>query len=601
MQDLDTAGMPKSMKPIMEPGLPESESPVPVQSRPLGRRISSTLSTILASFPVRRSTPQQDSNQRPMTAPPPEREGMIQPDSGVDCSPYSRQTSTPPAHIPLLSVSEEPCPYDPSMYHSFPSIERSRSSFCGMRSPKSRSSTPCNDCRSGSSLSHIKSVLQRKLSFQTKSQEPTQSHSSHRKHSSSSSEEGTHVVPSDIVAKRIGNPPRSASLPVPRPGSVHTPLQPDSVDHRSKSAKQDPATPVTPGASPKSAFVPKEVRPASPKLHHIHGLPNAKAYPFVHKREVTQHLAVIRAGSPSSLSDFAHAAQSRNTSSVSLTTDYSETIYYGPIISRAFSPTPERRRSPQMRRGNVLVEHTANRGGQVVAEHSNQEQPASTNQQLYHSNVSRGRQQHREREAPSTSLNVSSQIRGTVSGSEPTDGNQKPEPDVKPSLRGGDGSEPVHAPSCVLALKQLLLTCHNPRCEYNTSGPSSSDDSLPPVRIPDAAQITQAMQQTQGTAKLPRNRLRKDNKQGITYTTTQTPLKPLVCIDVPYPPPHTSHGFPYNTPNTQSSPQPALYSLIPPKTNTNLHSLLFSSPPSEALMLKKQYSYLTFPLHHSEP
>ncbi|KAF2790003.1 hypothetical protein K505DRAFT_365130 [Melanomma pulvis-pyrius CBS 109.77] len=42
--------------------------------------------------------------------------------------------------------------------------------------------------------------------------------------------------------------------------------------------------------------------PASPKLHHIHGLPRAKDYPYVHKREVARHLAAQQAGLPSPIS-----------------------------------------------------------------------------------------------------------------------------------------------------------------------------------------------------------------------------------------------------------------------------------------------------------
>src|SRR5437764_3150 len=70
------------------------------------------------------------------------------------------------------------------------------------------------------------------------------------------------------------------------------------------------------------------LRPVSPKLHHIHGLPAAKKYPYVHKREVEAHLAALHAGSPSPL----RRSTDEATPSVVLpgsSYDYSETVFYG--------------------------------------------------------------------------------------------------------------------------------------------------------------------------------------------------------------------------------------------------------------------------------
>lgn len=207
--------MPRSKKTTVESELPELKSPTPLRPQTLRRRISLTFNTILAALPVRRNTPQSDPIQRPRTAPAPEHEAVLQLDRSDGVSPASGQLPVPQIKIPLLSVSEEPCPYDPTMYHSFPSIKRSWCDFCGMRPLKSRSSTPRNDCRSRSPSSHMKLILQRRLGIKVGAHTPINSPSYRSKHSPASSEEGLRIMPPGIAAKRIGNPPRSASLPCP--------------------------------------------------------------------------------------------------------------------------------------------------------------------------------------------------------------------------------------------------------------------------------------------------------------------------------------------------------------------------------------------------
>ena len=262
-------------------------------------------------------------------------------------------------------------------------------------------------------------------------------------------------MPPDIAAKRIGNPPRRASLPMCQISAINTPIGPSSADSASQSTRQSSATPDTHVPRPKSALVTQDVRPTSPKLHHIHGLPNSKAYPFIYKREVSRHLTALHAGSPSPLADFAHAAQART--SVDVATDYSETVYYGSRILPAFSPTPDQRLSPQRSLSNVVVEQTANSSEQ----------------------------------------------------------------DLTPRLRGGGEEERAHNPSCGLTLKQLLLTCHKAGRRHTTN--PNSDETITPTRIPDAVQIAQAIRKTQGTARLPRNLLKKNSPQA-TQRTTQLEL-----------------------------------------------------------------------------
>jgi len=445
--------MSRSKKPTTES--PELPSPIPLRPQTLRRGISLTFDVILAAFPARRLTPQPGQIRRSKTAPASEREDGLQSFSSIGLSLHSEQTPAPKAHIPLLSVPEEPCPHDPSTYRSFPSIERPRCTFCGMRPPKSRSSTPCHDWRSRSPLSHMKFILQRRSDIEVNLSVTTESFSPLTRHNSSSFEQGPHRVPPDIAAKRIGNPPRRASLPMCQISAINTPIGPSSADSASQSTRQSSATPDTHVPRPKSALVTQDVRPTSPKLHHIHGLPNSKAYPFIYKREVSRHLTALHAGSPSPLADFAHAAQART--SVDVTTDYSETVYYGSRILPAFSPTPDQRLSPQRSLSNVVVEQTANSSEQ----------------------------------------------------------------DLTPRLRGGGEEERAHNPSCGLTLKQLLLTCHKAGRRHTTN--PNSDETITPTRIPDAVQIAQAIRKTQGTARLPRNLLKKNSPQA-TQRTTQLEL-----------------------------------------------------------------------------
>jgi hypothetical protein len=97
------------------------------------------------------------------------------------------------------------------------------------------------------------------------------------------------------------------------------------------------------------------VRPTSPKLHHIHGLPNSKAYPYVHKSEVPQHFAAIRAGAPSPLTDFAHDAREKR-SKADRSTDFTETVYYGKIPKPAFISDVRKRRPGQTEWSHVVEE-----------------------------------------------------------------------------------------------------------------------------------------------------------------------------------------------------------------------------------------------------
>jgi hypothetical protein len=101
-----------------------------------------------------------------------------------------------------------------------------------------------------------------------------------------------------------------------------------------------------------SSKTPSPEIPQSPKLHHRHGLLKAKDYPYVHKREVAQHLITVRAGAPSPISSL-HIELEKD-STVPYTPgapNWSDTVYYShsglPVparLPRAF--TPEEWRPP---------------------------------------------------------------------------------------------------------------------------------------------------------------------------------------------------------------------------------------------------------------
>ena len=407
--------------------------------------------------------------------------------------------------VPSLSETSQPCPYDASEYHTFPSVERRRCDFCGMRPPKSPSSEPCNECQSQSPFSHVKSAFRRKPGRKV-SEEPAVQGS--RPQRSPSSEECPRIVPPEIAAKRMGNPPRRAALPVPRPGAINPALQQRSATRREDSPRRS-----------KSALEHNEVRPISPKLHYHRYLRNSKDYPYVRESEVSQHLDAIRAGAPSPLIDFARAARRKKTSDP--TTDFSETVFYGQKFSAAFTNSAEQRQSSQPSRSNLVVEGYLETGGHVVVERPRLEQQASIDAQLYHSSVYPRRSPEQSgRQSRASRRSADSRRRTRRRDSEDDfktsdqlpDFQEGPAYDGMPRLRGGSGGdEKIHTCSCGLTMKQLLLTCHRPGHGYETD--SGSDDYLPPARTPNIAEVARALRRAHGTSRLPKGISRRDGCQ----------------------------------------------------------------------------------------
>jgi hypothetical protein len=243
---------------------------------------------------------------------------------------------------------EAPCPYDPNVYTSFPVFERRNCWNCGLPIswPRSREPllSPCSACRSRSPLSHIAmntrvarngratSIREAILSISEVSVE----------HPMRSSDEVPQALlerrPRRMIRTRFPPPPLfpNSRLPLPnmRPPARERPSpEPEGgpVGYRSDISQSDSKTP-----SPEP--------PKSPKLHHFHGLPNSKDYPYVHRYEVSQHLAAIRAGASSPVRDHQLEAEERarivpNNPGLS---DWSSTVYY----ARGRSPVPTRGSTP---------------------------------------------------------------------------------------------------------------------------------------------------------------------------------------------------------------------------------------------------------------
>jgi hypothetical protein len=318
---------------LLEIQLPTSERPQTFLQR---------LSFIMPNLPHRKSTP----NDRPKSAPPVSvlRSGRCSRGAlhhGMD--EYSRPLFPPSLNIPTLSEPAEVCCYDCNTYYSFPNIDEPASGFlCGLMSPnsgrsRSRESAarklaevrPCQACRRGSVCSHITvaSVMSRPGS-------------------------------KPVSTRRVSG----ARNPIPRPTSPVARvldegfLGPRPYTATSSSARvtfQDETgrgrgrvrLPVLPPLntilSAHSNF-PSPSTPTTPKLHHIHGLPRSREYPYVHKHELAQHLTAQAAGAPSSFipprTTSSSRSRSQSTSTSPPPVDFSKTIYY----PRGVSPTPRR-------------------------------------------------------------------------------------------------------------------------------------------------------------------------------------------------------------------------------------------------------------------
>lgn len=464
--------------------------------------------TLVSALPLRRNTPQQEPPPRPKTAPTPN-QPLVRPNVDTAQRP-ERRVPIPPIHIPSLAEPEQPCPYDETKYHSFSSTERRRCTFCGMRPPsRLSSSSPCKECRSRSPFSHMKLGFGHRPKLRGRKEVKPSTLEAPEREQDSSDDEGPRIVPREIAAKRIGNPPRKAALPVPRAGALNNSLDPLTEHPPYHSTKRTSASPskIADTARPQA----HHVRPTSPRLHYLHGLPDSKAYPYVRKSEVQQHFAALRAGSPSPLAEFALAAEQQKRKQ-DRSADFSETVYYGRIPKPALVPEMEKRDCPeQPGRSNVVVvveEETLQLGGHIViTECVGLEQQHDLDERL-HSSMHATAVEHQHSQPRFFRLFSRSNSRAASPASDsPTP--RDAEPIVR--LRGGDDTHNTAYPSgCGLLLKQLLLTCHRPRRGGTQDTDSSSDEHDSPPRIADPVRIACVKRRNTGTARLPRNIQRRD-------------------------------------------------------------------------------------------
>jgi hypothetical protein len=485
---------------------PVSQDPTPQRPQTLLQRFSSSFSSMIPNIRSQRRNSKTSIANRPETAPTSYQRGgsnIISSQSRV--LPGSQQSLNSQINIPKLSNSGGNCAHDASTYYSFPSIEQQRCDLCGLR-PSSKAAGSCIHCRPKSSISHIASVFRRSRDRGT--DDPTaQSSLAKLIESSTPSEQGPRPVSDAAAAKRIGNPPRKASLPGGRRPSYNT-LRPDSAQRGSSQSA---------------------VRPISPKLHHLHGLPGAKASPYVHKREVDAHLAALRAGAPSPLRRSADESKTSADHRESQQ-DYSQTIYYGNTTSSAPGRSSHRFGMLSVSRTQVsatTVERVQAHGNIIIEEGRRGGIPTTFDLELQRSQVYQRRSPHptppparpqriQEEDSDADFSTLTTQTPSTVGGKrlELKGGNEKPR------LRGGNGDDQTHDAGLAFKLKKWLLTCripHRSRHAYDTD----SDADLPPPRAPAPERILRTVRRNSGRARLP-SVIDKRANQTLSHLTSST-------------------------------------------------------------------------------
>lgn len=504
---------------------------------------------MMPTVTLRKGTSKINLNARPKTAPAPDRvlaHADIRTRIGLTDSP---RMQIPQIRIPKLSEAAESCPYNPTTYHSFPSIEKKQCEFCGLRPPSRAtfnipaSNKPCNHCRSKSPFSHLASTFKRPRNPGS-SNLATESSIAQLIASPPSSDEGPRIVPAAIAAKRIGNPPRNASLPGGRLPSYNQLRIPSAEGGSTLEQYGGRRYSLSDSFSKASSSITAHnnsqhkdhARPVSPRLHHLDIIPGAKEHPYVHKHEVDAHMAALRAGAPSPLRrsiDEAH--HSANTNVRGMFPDYSRTVFYGTTTSSAST----RRLSP-----DTIMQQVHARGTIVIEEGRRGGIPLDLNVELVNSGVYRRRspqedrtatpQPPRRRDDDDSFSTLTTQTPSTVGGTrlELKGGT------TKPRLRGGGDRR--------FRFTRWLLTCraHDP----------DSDDDLPPPRTPAPERIARAVQRSRGTATLPLNLSRSSTERSTTApslavhhaTPAVTPLPEYLRSH-----PHSDHS---DLPVTQSDP-----------------------------------------------
>jgi hypothetical protein len=448
------------------------------------------LSSGFTSFKLNKGV--ESTSKRPETAPIEPR--LMHDKARRRRGPTDNLIVIPRLEIPKLSESTSDCPYDPSSYHSFPGIEQGGYTCCGLKSPSKAtcvipsSSRPCSDCRSRTPLSHVSSRLTWRRDRSGES--PAVETSLARLLGSSEFEEVPRIVPGAIVARRIGNPPRRSSLPggrVPSYSTSHLPHQ--QAENSSRQSRIEHGQPSYPCG--------QDVRPQSPKLHHIHCLPNAKSHPYVYKHEIPAHIAALCAGSPSPLRQPIREERTpvdprEPYQDFSRTVFYGTTTHWGPNrLGHGSHLSPHS--GPHYTSG--IIQHVDN----VTIEQENRRSVPAFEREIGRSEVCR--RQSPQAPLPSPSANNN-------------DGGERlllEDVGDTPQLRGGSVA------SIGFRLKRWILTCHGP-WRSSTTYDTDSDDDLPAPRAPAPERLAYALWSSRGRAVLPVGVARDSATTSSTYS-----------------------------------------------------------------------------------
>jgi hypothetical protein len=429
--------------------------------------------------------------------------------------PANHRQLTPRKKIPKLSEADKKCPYDPCTYHSFLSIEECGCDICcGIRSfagstlDMPASSEPCKYCRSRSPFSHIASSFERSRG-QSRSSSAARKRLAQLFESSSSSDKGPRIVPAAVAATRIGNPPRRALCPSGLI-TLHNTIRMSSTHEIGTQQRVQPRRPSSEASRESQTLFNHKTRPMSPKLHHLHGLPSAKDYPYVHRREVDAHIAALRTGSPSPLryriDEVRHGTQCAGT------TDYSRTVFYGHTKCSSFKNHLHKNRtvSPSApHSGTTVRQRKEARGSIIVDKRQRGGIPIPLDLELESSSVyqrrspqestqqAHPRRRRRDDDSDKTFSTLTTQTPSTIGGKrlELKGGS------LYPQLRGGGESRSV---SLGFKLKEWLLTCRTP-CRSRHAYDEDSDADLPPARTLAPERIAKPVQRACGGVSLPKN------------------------------------------------------------------------------------------------
>ncbi|KAF2632966.1 hypothetical protein BU25DRAFT_454120 [Macroventuria anomochaeta] len=242
-------------------------------------------------------------------------------------------------------------------------------------------------------------------------------------------------------------------------------------------------------------------KPASPKLHHLHGLPNSENFPFVHKHEIPKHAIAIRAGSTSPLTDQSNSP--RTSPSKRGSSDYSNTVYYG---GRKSSFPASRAATPKPHVTTVVVKQVQASGSAVIDLQASPLDIALAGSEVYRK---RSPQQIPPTKPSQALVDVTDS--GTTFGSQDTGSTKiggmrlelkggNPFGKEIPRLRGGSGREGLSTNSFSFKLKKWILTCHGPCPDYIDT---DSDADLPPPRVVTPERVARMKQKMNGRAPLP--------------------------------------------------------------------------------------------------